>query len=123
MDAPATRMSRYRHGAGMTVALTGSALAAAAGIVAGAQAATFTTRTVNAVRQSTGIGCGETRLAAAVAFQNKSIAKARCLGQINDNANKYAISWTTTGPTIFFSSKFFNASTHKWRIAVTRRSP
>jgi hypothetical protein len=104
----------------MAVAVTAIA---AAGIGGGAQAATLTTRNVNAIRQANGIGCGETRLAAAVAFQDKSIVKARCVGQLNKNPNKFVIALGTTGPTVFVATKFWNASTSKWRIAVTRRSP
>jgi hypothetical protein len=123
MDAPTKRTRRDRRRAGMAVAVAAIASAAAAGIGGGAQAATYTTRNVNAIRQANGIGCGETRLAAAVAFQDKRIVKARCLGQINRNPNKFAISSGTTGPTVFVATKFFNPSTSKWRIAVTRRSP
>jgi hypothetical protein len=117
-------VTHLRHRRLWTAAFATAAVTLTAGsaIVGSAPAATFVTRTVNAAHQRTGIGCGETRLAAAVAFQNKGILTLRCLGQVNNSSNKYAIATSATGPTVYISSKFFNGSTHKWRIAVTRRT-
>jgi hypothetical protein len=122
MQAP---LADLHHRRLWTAAVATAAVTLTAGpaIVGSAPAATWVTKSVTAAQQSSGIGCSETRLAAAVAFGDKAALKLRCLGQINSSANKYAIGESTTGPTMYFSSKFFNGSLHKWRIAVLRRTP
>lgn len=91
---------------------------------ANAQAARFAARTVNAVRQAAGVGCGETRLVAAVAFRDKTALKAQCVGPINGNVDRYMI-LTGTGiddGVIYMSRKFFSKPLNKWRVTVLRRS-
>jgi hypothetical protein len=84
-----------------------------------AQARPVFTKTVNAARQSAGIACNETRLAAAFAFNDKTALKAKCGGTVNRDFNRYVIV-TATG-IFYLTRKFYSPSYGHWRITVEQR--
>jgi len=96
-----------------------------------AQASAIETRTVTAPNQSNGTKCSEIRLAAAFAYNDTAAFNAQCSGYFTvyrnggfaENRNLYGIRTGTPGTTrrrSYLGKKFYNPTTRKWRIVVSK---
>jgi len=97
-----------------------------------AQASAIETKTVTAPIQSNGTKCSEIRLAAGFAYNDVTAFKAECQGyfmvsrngKFVESRNIYGIRSGSPGSTrrrLFLGKKFYNPSTGKWRIIVSRQ--
>jgi len=96
-----------------------------------AQASAIETRTLTAPYQSNGTKCSEIRLAAAFAYNDTAAFKAECRGYFTvyrngihvESRNVYGIRTGTPGTTrrrLYLGKKFYNPTTRKWRISVSK---
>ena len=96
-----------------------------------AQASALETRNVTAPIQSNGTKCSEIRVAAAFAFNDTAAFKAECSGYFSvtrngirvESRNVYGIRTGipgTTRRTAYIGKKFYNPTTRKWRISVSK---